>query len=135
MPFALISKSEGCRLSAAAKQGMLKLEFIGLVDVTTIKALAKTGIEKISNEGFHKVLLDDTAKHEFTNEANEWIRDFLLTNRHKFDFKISRVAIVTPDSNKMNLYANFMKTAFQVIFPGVQIASFEFEESAVEWMT
>lgn len=91
-------------------------------------------IQQLKLTGSSKLLIDRTTPHQFSDEANTWMKDFLLGNRHKFELKLTRVALVSPESKRIGMYAHFMKTAFQVIFPGVKIASFEFEDSAIEWM-
>ena len=90
---------------------------------------------QLKTGNYNKILATREDFSSFTDEAVVWMRNFILINRYKFTFNISRIAGVTPDVYRANIFANFIKAALQVIFPGVKISNFEFEESAIDWLS
>ena len=134
LSFQQLTKRTGGILLISKSEEIIKLELVGTVDAKTAKYLIGYTFQQLKLNGYTKLLINRTNPHTFTDEANSWMKDFLLGNRHRFELKLTRVAIVSLESKSIGLYAHFMKTAFQVIFPGVKIASFEFEDSAVEWI-
>lgn len=128
-----VQKNQGAILLSKS-DGVIKIEFHGVVDLATAKFIVKTTLETMKHQKFHRLLVNRAQVERFTSDANIWLKAFLVENRHKFNLKITRVAIVSKESHKIGLYTNFMKTAFQIIFPGVKLASFEFEDSALDWI-
>ncbi len=117
------------------ENGIVKITWVEVVDKETAMEIIHTLIKLMKSGMFHKILMRRDDFTRFTDEANIWMREFLLSNRYKFNYKISRIAGVTPNAARANVFANFIKQAMQVIFPGVKISNFEFEESAVAWLT
>lgn len=114
---------------------IVKISWIDVVDEETAKEII-LGLVKIMKAGMaYKILMTRDDSTRFTDEASVWMRNYILTNRYRFNYRISRIAGVTPDAFRANMFANFIKTALQVIFPGIKISNFEFEESAMEWLT
>lgn len=131
----LFRKRNGSSIHVDKRTGIVKVTWVDIVDQETAMEIIHS-LAKLMNSGvFYKILMTRANNTRFTDEANDWMRDFLLTNRYKFNYKISRVAGVTPDVFRANVFSNFMKTALQVIFPGIKISNFEFEESAMAWLT
>lgn len=117
------------------ENGIVKITWVEIVDKETAGEIIYTLVKLMKSGMFHKILMSRDDFTRFTDDANTWMRNFLLSNRYKFNYKISRIAGVTPDAARANVFANFIKQAIQVIFPGVKIVNFEFEESAVAWLT
>ena len=132
--FELVKHKNGTSLYVSKENGIVKVEWIGVVEVATAGEMILTLMKLMKSGMFHKILMTRDEATKFTDDANQWMRDFLLGNRHKFNYKISRVAGVTPEAFKANIYSHFIKTALQVIFPGMKISNFEFEESAIDWL-
>lgn len=132
--FQLIDKKSASSLYLDEQANVLKLECNGHFDLPSIRFFLDSILKVMKESGSRRIMIDRSSNPSFSMEANEWMKEFLLTNRHKFRINLARVAIVTNDTYKFNLYSNFMKSAFQIIFPGVQISAFEFEESAFEWL-
>ncbi|MEQ9403636.1 MAG: STAS/SEC14 domain-containing protein [Cyclobacteriaceae bacterium] len=132
--FALLKQRDGSSIHLDKKNGIVKITWVGIVDQETAREMIHTLAYLMKSGMFNKILMSRDDFTRFTDEANYWMRDFLLSNRYKFNYKISRIAGVTPEAFRANIFANFIKTALQVIFPGVKISNFEFEESAMEWL-
>ena len=132
--FQLISQKSSSSLYLDEQGKVLKLECNGHFDLPSIRHFLNAILKVMKESGSRRIMIDRSSDPSFSMEANEWMKEFLLTNRHNFRINLKRIAIVTNDTYKFNLYTNFMKSAFQIIFPGVQISAFEFEESAVEWL-
>lgn len=132
--FVLLKKCNGSSISIDKKNGIVKITWQGIVDKETAQELIYKLLHLMKSGMFKKILMSRDDLTRFTDEANHWMKDFLLSNRYKFNYKISRIAGVTPNASRANIFANFIKTALQVIFPGVKISNFEFEESAIDWL-
>ncbi len=131
----LIKERNGSSVHVDKKNGIVKITWFEIVDRETAVEIIYTLMKLMKSGLFHKILMSRDGFTRFTDEANIWMRDFLLSNRYKFNYRISRIAGVTPEAAKANVFANFIKQAIQVIFPGVKISNFEFEESAMAWLT
>ncbi len=131
----LIKERNGSCVYVDKKNGIVKITWVKIVDRETAVEIIHTLMKLMKSGLFHKILMSRDDFTRFTDEANFWMRNFLLSNRYKFNYKISRIAGVTPDAARANVFANFIKQAIQVIFPGVKISNFEFEESAMAWLT
>ena len=132
--FALIREVNGSSIYVDRSNGIVKICWEDVVDKETAIDIIYALMKLMRSGLFNKILMTRDNLTSFTDEANAWMRDFLLTNRYKFNYKISRVAGVTPNAFAANIFSNFIKTAIQVIFPGIKISNFEFEESAIEWL-
>ncbi len=132
--FTLVAERANSCVYVDETHGIVKITWFGKVDqqtaITIIHALVKQMQAGICN----KILVTREDNSSFTVEAIEWMRGFLLDNRYRFRFKVARIAGVTPEAGRANIFANFIKTAIQVIFPGVKISNFEFEDSALAWL-
>lgn len=135
LSFQRLTKREGCILHFCKTEEIIKFELVGKVDLEAIQHVTGFVFQQLKLTGSTKLLIDRTTPHQFSDEANGWMKSFLLGNRHRLNPKLTRVAILSSEAKKMGMYAHFMKTAFQVIFPGVKLASFEFEDSAIVWMS
>lgn len=132
--FVLLKECNGSTVSVDKRNGIVKITWTAIVDQETAQEMIYTLLHLMKSGVFKKILMSRDGFTRFTEEANFWMKDFLLSNRYKFNYKISRIAGVTPDASRANIFANFIKTALQVIFPGVKISNFEFEESAMAWL-
>ena len=132
--FLLIKERNGSCIYVDKKAGIVKITWLEIVDQDTATEIIHTLVKLMKSGLFSKILMTRDDLTRFTDEANIWMRDFLMENRYKFNYKISRIAGVTPDAFRANIFSNFIKTALQVIFPGIKISNFEFEESAMEWL-
>ncbi len=131
----LVKERNGSCVHIDKENGIVKITWVEIVDKETAGEIIYTLVKLMKSGMFHKILMSRDDFTRFTDDANTWMRNFLLSNRYKFNYKISRIAGVTPDAARANVFANFIKQAIQVIFPGVKIVNFEFEESAVAWLT
>ncbi|MEP1093682.1 MAG: hypothetical protein ABJG78_01155 [Cyclobacteriaceae bacterium] len=131
----LFRERNGSSIHVDKRTGIVKITWVEIVDQETAMEIIQTLVKLMNSGIFFKILMARDHSTRFTDEANAWMRNFLLTNRYKFNYKISRIAGVTPDALRANVFSNFMKTALQVIFPGIKISNFEFEESAIAWLT
>jgi len=131
----LFKERNGSSIHVDKRTGILKITWVEIVDQETAMEIIQTLVKLMNSGIFLKILMTRDDNTRFTDEANVWMRQFLLTNRYKLNYKISRIAGVTPDVSRANAFSNFMKTALQVIFPGIKISNFEFEESAMDWLT
>ena len=131
----LFRERNGSSIHVDKTTGIVKVTWVDVVDQETAMEIIHSLAKLMGSGIFYKILMTRGDNTRFTDEANVWMRDFLLTNRYRFNYKISRVAGVTPDALRANVFSNFIKTALQVIFPGIKISNFEFEESAMAWLT
>lgn len=132
--FTLIKKCGESCLYKDKELGIVKIQWVEAVTEEMAKEVIKGLVQLLQSGDFSKVMMIKDEHTVFAQEATTWMRSFLLTNRGLFSFKVSRIAGVTPDVFRANIFANFIKTALQVIFPGVKISNFEFEESAIDWL-
>lgn len=130
----LVKRRNGTCLHIDDINGIIKITWVEIVDRETVIEIVQSLVEQMHSGFFNKILVVKEGDTSFTDDAIVWMRNYLLINRYKFNFKISRVAGVTSDATRANLFANFIKTSLQVIFPGIKITNFEFEESAVDWL-
>ena len=132
--FVIVKQRNGSCVYVDKENGIVKVSWVGITERETVIEIVHALVNEMKTDMFHKILITRDDATNFTDEAIVWMRNYLLINRYKFNFKISRVAGVTTDVTRANLFANFIKTALQVIFPGIKITNFEFEESAMEWL-
>ena len=129
----ILERNENC-VYVSDEIGIVKVVWANRIDRDTAMLVINSLVKQLQSGRCQKILVTREDSASFTTEAVDWMRKFLLANRFNFRFKVARIAGVTTETNRVKLFANFIKTAIAVIFPGVKISNFEFEDSALDWL-
>ncbi|MEP1095857.1 MAG: hypothetical protein ABJG78_12150 [Cyclobacteriaceae bacterium] len=132
--FSLIKEIKGSSMFLDASSGIAKIYLVNVVDQETVIDLIQSLHIEFERGRCNKIILNEEDLDSYAEGTRDWMKDFLLENRDKFTFRISAVARVTDDVVRANFFTNYIKTAVQVIFPGIRMSNFESEEAAIEWL-
>lgn len=133
--FSLVKEINGSSIFLDSEMGIAKIYLVDVVSLDTAIDLIQSLHIQLETGACSKILLNEEDLDSYEEGTRDWMKDFLLENRDKFEFRISTVARVTEDVIRANFFTNYIKTAVQVIFPGIRLSNFESEEAALDWLT
>lgn len=133
--FETIMEVNGSGVFVDYENGIVKIEWHGEVDLSTASVLLEKGADMIESGFCHRLLLNREGLKEFSTEARLWIKNDLLKNQgSKLVRKVSKAATVRSTTVKGSIFADFISSGIQLVFPNLRLSSFDSEDEAFDWL-
>ncbi|MEP1095856.1 MAG: hypothetical protein ABJG78_12145 [Cyclobacteriaceae bacterium] len=133
--FEVILELNGSIVAVDYESKIVKIEWHGVVDLDTATELLEKGADMIESGYCNRLLLNRENLKEFSTEARVWIKQDLLKNRGKrLVRKVGKVATVRSSSAMGSIFANFISSGIQLVFPSLKLSNFDSENEAFDWL-
>ncbi len=132
--FMLVHEVAGNFVLADYTNGVLKVEWNGVVQLNSVREILTTGANLIENNHCTKILLNRAKLEEFTIDSRMWVKNEFLIKKRRLVRKVKKVGTVNAMTAKGTVFANFLTTIIKIIYPNLHIQQFNSEEMAIDWL-